>query len=124
MVDLSAIKITMTLAMVFYTAAIIVGRSQKKRSTPRYAHVSLASLGFVLDMYATYLMSMADASAVTVWMPLLIFHTIVSLLAIFAFCAMLTLGATKKITHHRRFVYFGFVPTWLCAYVSGIVLIT
>ena len=125
MITITVIKIMMTLAMVFYAIGIYLGTKQRKLNLSRWVHVSFASVGFVLDMWATYKMEMLRTEGWTgLDMPVVLWsHTIVSTLAIVLFAVMVWLGYTGRIKWHRKVVWFAFIPMWLIAYISGIYLV-
>lgn len=126
MAEITKIELMMTIAFVFYTLAIYLGRNQKKWGLPRWVHFSAGGTGFFLDMWATWDMEQLRATGWTGFEGsyLLLGHTIVSTLAIALFLLMVTLGYKRKIKAHRKVVLFAFAPVWFISYTSGLVMVS
>ena len=77
-------------------------------------------------MYATYLMeTLRVASHLTfATYPLFLkFHTIVAIIAIFAFLIQMATGILKKKSVHVANAKYFFYPTWGISYLSGIYIL-
>ena len=114
------IKMYMTVAMVFYIAAFLLAKNYRK------THITCAVSGFTIDMYATYLMeAMRVASHLTfsAYPVFLKFHTIVALIAIFAFLIQAALGILRLRKWHIASAKYFFYPTWGISYLSGMYLL-
>lgn len=109
--------ISMTLALVLYAVAFNLARSRHK------THITLASIAFVLDLYATYLMETKQLIAVNYSGLLLGTHISVSLLALISFLAVAAFGIFKKRQYHLVMLKWIFIPAWLASYLSGMYLI-
>ena len=107
------IKTYMTVAMMFYIAAFLLAANYRK------THIACAVTGFALDMYATYLMeALRIASHLTfaTYPAFLKFHTIVAMIAIFAFLIQAATGILKKKDLHVANAKYFFYPTWGISY--------
>lgn len=115
------IKFMMTTAMLFYSIAFWTGSKRYKAT-----HIVLASSGFALDLYATYLMEtirITSGLKFTIFPPVLKFHTIISIVAIAAFLLQMFLGIYHKPKWHVWSAKYLFLPSWVIAYLSGIYII-
>ncbi|MDH5692461.1 MAG: hypothetical protein OEZ47_05095 [Gammaproteobacteria bacterium] len=123
---LTEIKIIMTIALVFYATAIVLGKKHRKWGVPRWCHISAGVTGFVLDMWATWMMEQLRDHSTSNFFDnwFLVGHTVVSTLAIVLFLGMITLGLTRKINIHRFVAWYAFVPVWFLSYTSGIALVS
>ena len=113
----AAAVVSMTLALVLYAVAFSLARIKHK------THITLASMGFILDLYATYLMETRQLIAVNFSRALLGFHITISLLALTSFMLVATLGVMKKRNEHLKLLKWFFIPSWLISYATGMVLI-
>lgn len=125
------IELWMTVAFMLYLGAFFLAR--KRWNT----HVILATLGFVADMYATYLMSFSSIGG-NMNLPLSVeVHTLLAAAAISAFCFLAAFGLQtlryKKEFEwysyrlwknwHIKWAKFVFLPIWILTYLSGFALV-
>jgi len=107
----------MTLALVLYGAAFGLAKTHHR------VHIALASIAFVLDLYATYLMETQQLIAFNYSALLLGSHITVSLLALISFMLVAIFGILKSRQQHLRLLKWFFIPAWLASYITGMVLI-
>ena len=116
------IKLYMSIALGFYLLAFFSAKTYRK------THIFFAISGFLLDLYATYLME-----TLRVWTELtlkihyiFIFHLHVSIamLAILTFLLQMILGIYKKRKAHIFSAKYFFLPIWIAAYISGLYLLS
>lgn len=109
--------ISMTLALFLYAIAFRLAGQHHK------THIGFAVMGFVLDLYATYLMETKQLIATNYSGLLLGTHISVSLLALLSFMLVAMFGLMKKKQHHLKLLKWLFIPAWLVSYVTGMILI-
>lgn len=126
------IEMFMTIALVLYSVAFVLARKKQART-----HVFIALLGFLFDLYATYLMSTFNQYTTLGSQSVVIqVHTWLAILALSMFFVQAILGVATYldrrdphlfIKHRRRHITFAkwvFFPTWIVAYLSGGMLIS
>jgi len=101
----SVAVVSMTLALVLYSVAFYLARGYRK------THISLASIAFVLDLYATYLMETKQLIAANYSGLLLGIHISVSLLALLSFLAVAAFGLFKKRQYHLLLLRYFLIRT-------------
>ncbi len=116
-------EIWMTLALICYFAAYFVAKKDWEQ------HLVFATVGFLADMRATYLMMQVGLGTLSGKTGV---HTLLALVAILAFFIQAWLGYKAKwggdyhqiaYRHmHVRFAKFAFLPIWVVAYLSGLIL--
>lgn len=116
-------EIVMTVALACYLVAYFVAKRSWK------AHFYSAIAGFMADMWATYLMMQVGLGTLSGKTGV---HTLLALVAILAFFIQAWLGYKAKwggdyhqiaYRHmHVRFAKFAFLPIWVVAYLSGLIL--
>ena len=107
------IETLITVALLFYFAAYLIAR---KRKYPLYVHISVASIGFAMDMYATYLMSNINQTNPSIVVTI---HTTLTMIAIALFGVQAALGILRKRNAHIWFAQKVFLPMWIISYMSG-----
>lgn len=122
------IELAMTIALALYALAFFWTRWYYGWKI----HASLAMLGFVFDMYATYLMAGQTWGVLSEASTLLKAHFIFSMLAILMFVIQGSLGVSVKLARpimksahradHRKFATKVFFPAWALSYLTGLLL--
>lgn len=116
------IRIYMSIALSFYLLAFFSAENYKKM------HIFFAASGFLLDLYATYLMETmyiwTGFVPKTHYQFVLHSHAAISILAIAAFLVQMTLGIYGKRMAHIFSAQYIFLPIWIAAYVSGLYLLS
>lgn len=107
------IETLMTIALGLYFLAFYFARKYKKE---RWKHIVTASVAFIIDAYATYIMFQMDLHLDN-WV--VIVHTYLGLIALSLFLVQGTLGALRKRKQHIFFAKYIFLPTWVVSYSSG-----
>ncbi|MEK7595997.1 MAG: hypothetical protein AAB564_00380 [Patescibacteria group bacterium] len=112
----------MSTALSFYLLAFFSAETYRK------THIFFAAGGFLLDLYATYLMETkyiwTGFIPKTNYQFILHSHTVISILAIAAFLAQMTLGMCRKKEAHIFSAKYIFMPIWIAAYASGLYLLS
>lgn len=114
------ISVCMTLALGLYVLAFYLSKRFWK------LHIFSAITGFLLDMYATYLMETMRIEKELTFSEdslILMFHTTIAVIAIFAFLLQAGLGIAKKKRIHVITAKYFFLPVWVVAYGSGLYLL-
>jgi len=107
----------MTIALILYFASYIIAR---RRGPYFMTHIPIAIIGFLFDMYATFLMYILphkhDYGIV------LTIHTTLTLIAISLFVVQSYYGIRRYRDKHRLFAEKVYLPMWIVAYMSGFLL--
>jgi hypothetical protein len=123
------IEVAMTIALAFYALAFFWTRWYYGWKI----HVSFAVLGFIFDMYATYLMVDLTWGALFEASFMLQIHFVCSVLAITMFVIQGSLGLAilrgrpfvRRMEYrvdHKKFATKVFFPMWALSYSTGLLL--